>query len=565
MFLNISEYKQLFLSEAQEILNALNNLLVDLEKNPRDSGLLNDLFRMSHTLKSMAQTMEYGDIARLTHTIEDTFTLLKSGELKVKTDTVDLLFKSLDTLNELVEEVKKGELKNVDTAPLIERFDALAAGIQKEAGERAKIKKKQTKTSHIDNSRLKQDEEVFPLRDSQTVRVPLNKIDSIVDTTGELVISRIQLSQIVKPSENSELIEIVDEISRLTSRLQDQVLQIRLVPLEYIFAPYTRLVRDIARDQTKEIDVSIEGSHIGMDRSIQDEINEPLLHLLKNAVIHGIERPEERERLKKSKRGRIKLTAMRERDFVVIELSDDGCGMNVDEIKKVALERGIISNEELLSLSPEEVVMLTTYPGFSRVKEVTMSAGRGMGLSASRTKIESLGGTFHIESTPNRGTKFTIRLPLSMAISNSMLVDVADETLCIPLSYVIEVIKVAAGDIKAIEGNEIISYRDMVLPVVRLDRIFGCSEEKGQEPGDEEIVDCSGEQGEHSLTVHHIPVVVIELGTKKAGLVVDTVLGQQEIVIKPLTGLMKEIKYASGATILSTGQAALIVDVASLL
>jgi len=559
-----SEYKQLFLSEAKEILNALNNLLVDLEKNPKNSGLLNELFRLSHTLKSMAQTMEYENIARLTHSMEDTFTLLKSGDLKVKTDTVDLLFKSLDTLSDLVEEVRKGELKTVDVAPLMERFEVLASGIQKEAENRKEIKKQKIKISHIKNSETKQAEEIFSARDSQTVRVPLNKIDSIVDTTGELVINRIQLSQIVKTSRNGELVEIVDEISRLTARLQDQVLQIRLVPLEYIFAPYPRLVRDTAKDSKKEIDFFIDGSNIGMDRSIQDEINEPLLHLLKNAVVHGIEDPKGREKLKKAERGKIKLTAKRERDFVVIELSDDGRGMNTNEIKKIALERGIITKDELQSLSPEEIVLLTTYPGFSRIKEVTESAGRGMGLNASKTKIESLGGIFHIESIPNKGTKFIIRLPLSMAIVKSMLVDVEDETFCIPLSYVIEMIKVAAGEVRSIDSKEIISYRDMVLPLIRLNKIFGFGNEKAQKLKDNEIEDRSGERSEYSSVINHFPVVVVELGTKQAGLIVDGVLGQQEVVIKPLTGLMKAIKYASGATILSTGKAALIVDVSSL-
>jgi len=385
-----------------------------------------------------------------------------------------------------------------------------------------------------------------------------------VDTTGELVINRIQLSQIVKTSRNGELVEIVDEISRLTARLQDQVLQIRLVPLEYIFAPYPRLVRDTAKDSKKEIDFFIDGSNIGMDRSIQDEINEPLLHLLKNAVVHGIEDPKGREKLKKAERGKIKLTAKRERDFVVIELSDDGRGMNTNEIKKIALERGIITKDELQSLSPEEIVLLTTYPGFSRIKEVTESAGRGMGLNASKTKIESLGGIFHIESIPNKGTKFIIRLPLSMAIVKSMLVDVEDETFCIPLSYVIEMIKVAAGEVRSIDSKEIISYRDMVLPLIRLNKIFGFGNEKAQKLKDNEIEDRSGERSEYSSVINHFPVVVVELGTKQAGLIVDGVLGQQEVVIKPLTGLMKAIKYASGATILSTGKAALIVDVSSL-
>lgn len=386
-----------------------------------------------------------------------------------------------------------------------------------------------------------------------------------MDIAGELSINRIRLLQSAQAIENNALEEAVAQMSRLTSQLQDQMMQVRLVPLEYIFTPYPRLVRDIAVNQHKEVDLIVDGSEIGLDRSIQDEINEPLLHLLKNAVIHGIEEPDERERQKKPRRGQVKLVARRERDFVVIALSDDGRGIDIEEVEEVAIKRGITTKEELPALTPKEAMMLITYPGYSRAKKVTEAAGRGVGLNASRIKVESFGGTLDIDTRPNEGTTFSIKLPLTMATVQAMLVGIADETYCIPLSYITETIKVSPQEIRSIEHNEMMPYRDTVLPLVRLRDKLGFAKDEGQTTKEEEIVHRYSVRSERSSITPHISIVVVEAGSKKVGLAVDILLGQQEAVIKPLTGILKEIKGASGATILGTGKVALIVDVPSLL
>ena len=544
--MKISEYKQLFLSEAREILSSLNNVLVDLEKEPANTALLNELFRQSHNLKSMAQSMGYEGIAKLTHSMETTLALLRSGGVTLKRNIVDLLFKSLDALGELIQERAKGKAEKVKVAPLVERFEEIASAVPKEMRKPVGKKRPQLKPDDVDSSAPSSGE-------VQTVRVPLTQLDDLMDLTGELAINRIRLSQIAQAIDDSALKETVAQLSRLTSQLQDQMMQVRLVPLEYIFTPYPRMARDLAVDQKKEVDFVIEGGHIGLDRSIQDEINEPLLHLLKNAVTHGIEEPQERERLKKPRRGKIKLTASRERNFVVIELSDDGRGMGVEEIKKVALQTGIITAKELSALSPEEVIMLITRPGYSGAKKVTEAAGRGVGLNASKIKAESLGGTLDIDTKPNQGATFVIKLPLTMAIAQAMLVGIAGQTYCIPLSYIAETIKISQLQIKTMEHREVISYRDTVLPLVRLRGKFGFQSSKLQSP----VADVPNGPA--------IPVVVVEGKTRKVGLVVDSFLGQQEVVIKPLTGILKEIKGASGATVLGTGKPALVMDVGSLL
>jgi two-component system chemotaxis sensor kinase CheA len=545
--MELSEYKQLFLSEAEEILSESNNVLVKLEKEPANKDLLNDLFRQSHTLKSMAQSMGYEEITGLTHSMEATLSLLRAGTLTAEKPTVDLLFRSLDALGELIEAVKGGEAKKVEVAPLVERFKKISSSVSK--GERKPSVARRERSSQDKDERTPKGEKHGEV---QSIRMPLSKLDSLMDITGELSINKIRLIQAAQAVENSALEEAVAQISRLTSQLQDQMMQIRLVPLEYIFRPYSRLVRDMAVNQHKEVDLIIEGSDIGLDRSIQNEINEPLLHLLKNAVIHGIEEPEERERLKKQRRGRIKLTAKRERNFVLIELSDDGQGIDIDEIRAIALKSGIITKEDLSALSPKEIVTLITYPGFSRAKKVTEAAGRGVGLNASRIKVESLGGTLNIDTEPNQGTVFTLKLPLTMATVQAMLVGVADEAYCIPLSYISETIKVSPQDIKTIEHHEVISYRETVLPLLRLAEKFGFAASKSQPPA-----------SDNSSRIPSMPVVVVEGGSKKAGLVVESLLGQQEAIIKPLTGILKGIKGASGTTILGTGKVALIVDVPS--
>ncbi len=558
--MNVAEYKLLFLSEAQETLNSFNNVLISLEKEPTNLTLLHELFRLSHTLKSTAQSMGYEDIVKLTHSIEAVLALMRGGRLKIRKNIVDELFKSVDVLENLVEEIKKGQFsKGVRVASLVKRFDEMASGMSKIKRKPLEEEKATRVEDDIGNSRTneKKVEETYSARSYagvQAVRVPLSQLDSLMDLTGELVINKIRLAQIAQAIENNALEETVAQMSRLISELQAQMMQVRLVPLEYIFTPYPRLVRDLASDQNKKVDLLIEGGEIGLDRSIQDEINEPLLHLLKNAVTHGIEEPKERERLKKPRRGKIKLGARRERSFVMIELSDDGRGIDIEEIKEISLKKGLIAKEELSALPPNEVIKLITCPGYSRAKKVTEAAGRGVGLNASRIKVESLGGTFEIDTKPTEGTTFSIKLPLTMAIVQAMLVGIEDETYCVPLSYIAETIKISVQEIKTMGQHEIISYRDTVLPLIRLGKKFGFPSSKFRHPS-----------SDISYRVPTNPVIVVEAGLKNAGLVVDNLLGQQEVVIRPLTGILKEIKGVSGATILGTGKAAFIVDVGSLL
>lgn len=308
------------------------------------------------------------------------------------------------------------------------------------------------------------------------------------------------------------------------------------------------MVRDLAKGEGKDVELDILGADIGLDRSILDELNEPLVHLLRNAVSHGIETPAVRKKNGKKAAGVVKLSARRERNFVIVEIEDDGDGISVDVVKKVAVEKGFLSAKEASKLNDEEILMLITTPGFSTSKVVTQTSGRGVGMNSVRTKIESFGGSLAIESGLNKGTKFALKLPLSMAIIQALMVGLGDkEIYAIPLVNIIEVIKIRADEIKKIEHSEVVSYRDTVLPLVRLKEKLGFSE---------------------SLTDERplvSPVVVVEVGARRAGLIVEKLVRQQEVVIKTVKGSLKGIKGVAGATILGDGRVAMIADVAAVI
>jgi len=386
-----------------------------------------------------------------------------------------------------------------------------------------------------------------PKQEVPMVRVALDKLDGLMNLVGELVINKIRLTNIGQSLENNSLNESLTRTGRLTDELQLKVMDVRLVPMDYIFNRFPRMVRDLAAEENKEIDLIIEGAGIGLDRTILEEINDPLIHILRNSVNHGIEDPAIRKKIGKQTTGKIKLTAKRERNFIIIEVSDDGQGMDPEEIKSLAVRKGIIQELEAQKISDEEAFMLITSPGFSTSKTVTQTSGRGVGMNSVKATVESFGGTLNIESGINVGSKFTLKLPLSMAIIQALLVRVETETYAIPLVNITETIKIKKEIIKTMEHHEVAPYRDTVLPLIRLNEKFGFTAENREQKIEDRI-----------------PVVVVEVGHRRAGMLVDKLLGQQEVVIKTLKGAIKNMPGIAGATILGDGKVAMIVDVASI-
>jgi len=384
------------------------------------------------------------------------------------------------------------------------------------------------------------------LSETETVRVDIERLNKLMNLMGELLTDKIRLIRIDSIHKIPELTETIDHLGRLINDIQYEVMQTRLVPVDLIFNRFPRMVRDLSRKEKKKIDLIIEGTEIEVDRTILDKISDPLIHLLRNAVDHGTEPAKERKNAGKPETATISLTASRQKEHVVIEVSDDGKGIDPDQILDIAIKKGMITTEEGAKLNDKEKLMLICTPGLSTNEEATDVSGRGVGVDVVKTTMESLGGTVTIDSEKGKGTKFTLKIPLTMAIARGLLVKVRQETYVVPLANVQEIVSIKVDDVKMIKGEEAILLRGGVVPLIRLARILE--------------LDLNNEE-----TKLEFPALVVEVYGKRAGLVVDSMLGQQEIVIKSLEGYMKGIKGYAGATILGDGKVAFILDVASLI
>lgn len=379
------------------------------------------------------------------------------------------------------------------------------------------------------------------VRAAQTVRVKFEQLDKIMNLVGELVINKIALLQVTTDDTGGEIKRIAGNIDRLTSDLHDLVMQVRMVPACQIFDRFPRLVRDLSLQKGKEIDLLMEGRDIEIDRTVLDEIGEPLIHLLRNSIDHGIERPEERRKLGKNPVGKIRLSAQRSGDNVIIEVEDDGAGLDPERLRASAVEKGFASEKEAEKMSRNELVSMIFLPGFSTSNEVTETSGRGIGMDVVKTKIAALGGTVQFETRRGRGTKTSIKVPLTLAIIKAILVQDSGQTFTIPTSQVSEIVKANRNDIKVLGRTDAIVVRGRVVPVVHLHKLLGLE---------------GSNEDEFELLITH-------LGDEKTklGLVVDSVLRQQDILVKPISDTLKGVRGISGATILGDGQVVLVLDV----
>jgi two-component system chemotaxis sensor kinase CheA len=384
-------------------------------------------------------------------------------------------------------------------------------------------------------------------RSGQSVRVDIDKLDTLLNLVGELVINKTRLEQIGLTHKLTDLVETIEQMDRVTTDLQAVVMKVRMVPVGQVFNRFPRMVRDLSRDLNKEINLIIQGEETELDRTVIDEIGDPLVHLLRNSIDHGIEHPNEREEKGKNPIGEIRLIARHEGNNVIIMVEDDGKGINADIIKRKAVEKGLISQGEADAMDANEAVRLVFLPGFSTAAVVTDVSGRGVGMDAVKNKIESLGGMVDVETKVNEGSKFKIRLPLTLAIIQALLVKVSEEIYAIPLGSIDSTINIIPSDIKTVQNKEVILLRGQIIPIVRLADVLN-------------IPDSDNQHTEEELFV-----VIVHIGEQRAGIIVDNLIGQQEIVIKSLGKLLAGIKIIAGATILGNGQVALILDIGSLI
>ena len=380
-------------------------------------------------------------------------------------------------------------------------------------------------------------------KSSQTVRVDIGRLDTLMNLVGELVISRARIERLVQESRLRQFDDTLSQLGRISGDIQELVTKLRMVPVSFTFDRFPRLIRDLCKTLNKNVELVLEGEDTELDRTVIDEIGDPMVHLIRNSMDHGIEHPDERKALGKPEKGILKIAAYQEGSGVVIEVSDDGAGIDPDKVKKKAIERGIITEDRANIMSDEEAQQLVLLPGFSMAKQVTDLSGRGVGMDAVKTKVEALGGQFDLSSKKNEGTHVYIRLPLTLAIVLSLLIKVGDETYAISLENVEETIMVRKEDIKTVHGEPTTLLRGEVLSLNILGDILGT------------------ENIEHDREEY--PVVVVKIGKNKIGFIVSQLIGQQEIVIKSLGKFLSKIDGITGGTILGDGNVALILDVAS--
>ena len=478
--------------------------------------------------------------------LEDQGEIIKSDPPteQIENEEFDTTLQFVLVTNSTAEDIKKlvegiSEVEEVNTKLLdIDEEEKNIKNTKKE-----EVKPKEIETRKEQKPKVKTQEKQSVKKKSvkkahQSVRVDLERIDKLMNMVSEIVIYRTRLEQIVIDNKSPELSETLEQIGRTTSDLQDLVMKIRMLPLETVFNRFPRMIRDISVELNKEINFVIEGAETELDRTVIDEIGEPLIHLLRNAADHGIESKEEREKAGKNPVGTIKLIAYQEGTKALIKVVDDGAGINVEKVKEKAEKNGI--NTE--GMSDNDLKNLIFAQGFSTNEVVTDISGRGVGMDVVKTKIAALGGTVDLVSEEGKGSSFTIKLPLTLQIIQALLVRVGEETLAISLGFIDRVIDYKEDRIKSTNGKEVIIYRDKVIPLIRLN----------------ERLDIEVQESEKKY------VIIVNVGDKTVGLLVDSLLGQQEIVIKPLGKTLKGLSEYIGATILGNGLVTLILDVGAL-
>jgi len=563
-----------FRAEIKENLLVLNQGVLALEKNAGDAQLIERLMRTAHTIKGSALIAGFKRIADLAHKFEDALGRIKEGALKPEDKHFDLLFQILDSIPPLLGSKISWPEKGVafpHVVDLEKRIDA-AFALTDEKGPAEPLDKG---PAHPE----------FTFEEpGETIRVGAEKLDNLVNLAGELVISGIGLEQRTRELDEllSELEEFDEKISGLEGRvadelikksadirskldrfgrdfslinkrfglvnsdLQEGVMKVRMLPLFTLFSVFPRSVRDLSRGEGKLIELEVQGAQTELDRSVLQVMEDPLMHIIRNAITHGIERPDERKTAGKPERGKITLSAYQQGGLVIIEVADDGKGINPEEIRERAVEQNLITQAEAREMSSWQVLQFLFSPGFTTVKEATQLAGRGVGLDVVRTNVARLKGQLEVTSEVNKGTQFTIKLPVTLAIIPALMVKSSGQIFAVPLSSVEETIRITTEEIGSIETKQAIQVRDKIIPLARLDDVLRL-ERKGL------------------VEKKYRLAVIVRAIEKQLALVVDEMLGKQEIVVKTLGDHLARVNNIAGSTILGTGEVSLILDIPALI
>lgn len=685
--MDMNQYLSMFIDESNDHLQSLNENMLQLEGSPEDLGIVQVIFRSAHTLKGMAATMGFEDLASLTHKMENVLDLVRNEKLKMQDFIFDTLFKSLDALETMVQDITEGGEGKADVSSIVASLQAIESGewtggtapvaavnqssstvtpsaveldefqysvldqsiaeghrvlyievlvseqsqlkgvraymvfdllersgeivksfptvqdIEQEKFERSfslyyittkeaqELEKGIMSISEIESAKVIQlDQETLQQMTNQaaataeveaapvpapvdaspepnssskeepkkpaatktaapkqaaapsrTIRVDIERLDVLMNLFSELLIDRSRLEQLASETGNNDLSDTVAHLSRVSTDLQNIVLKLRMVPVDTVFNRFPRMIRDLAKTLDKKIDLVITGAETELDRTVIDEIGDPLVHLLRNAVDHGVESIAERVAAGKPEMGTVNLRAFHSGNHVFIEIEDDGKGIYRDNLLRTAVKRGVVTEEQGAKMSDDEVNQLLFAPGFSTADKISDISGRGVGLDVVKSKITSLGGNVTIHSTPGKGTNFSVQLPLTLSIIAAMLVRLGSEKYAVPLSSIVETAIVQREQVRNIHGNKMITFRESLIPYLSLSEVFGVPDFNDADEQETEIV-------------------VIRKGERLAAVAVEEFIGQNEIVLKSMGTYLPAIEGISGATILGDGQVALILD-----
>jgi two-component system chemotaxis sensor kinase CheA len=542
-----AELVNIYLEDARGHLEALEHCLLGLERDGFDTEVIAAVLGPLHTLKGNSGMMGFTAIKDYVHRLEDVFAQLNEKGTKPNGTVFDVLFAGASALRDAVEsscvqgrEARDlaAERRALDTV-LTTSADTLPSHAPAVPSAAAKAARDVKRTSELQ----------YVAARSNMLRVDFAQLDQLLNLVGELIIFRTKLHQMGRDiaeemgnhESTRELLDTVTQVAGISTQLQETVMDIRMLPIRHVFERFPRMVRDLARAQGKEIELIIEGEGTRIDKAIIDEIGEPLVHMLRNSIDHGIEPPHIRMARGKTPTGTILLAATQESNHVLITIMDDGGGIDVNQVKRKAVNMGLLKGDE--TLSDREVVQLVFSPGFSTTEKITDLSGRGVGLDVVLKAIERLNGLVEVETVPSVGTKFTIQLPLTLAIISALLVEVAGHTYAIPLSVVVESIKFNPAELRHVNGRPAFVIRDRIIPLLRVADLLelgGDSELKGY-------------------------AVIVGRGDKRVGLLVDRLKGQQEVVIKALDAAAAggTMPAVAGATIMGDGRVVLILDVAA--
>ncbi|ELR69711.1 Signal transduction histidine kinase CheA [Fulvivirga imtechensis AK7] len=527
------EYRAIFLAEAQQSYDQISTDIVKLERDPGNEQVVAEIFRLLHNMKANAGTMELEAIAELAHRLENVFSAIRNGDITFEGSKVNLIFKAVDYLGYLINNIAKPRVQQHNNELLDGLNEVISGGedriegLQSEGG-----------ASVVSNK----------LHLSDSVSISLKKLDDLLNLVGELIISRDHLISFAEIIENQQIKVITQSLSRVADSIQETVMTARLVTVSSLFNKFPRIIRDIAAKEKKVVNLVVEGADTTIDRNVLKVISDIMIHLIRNAITHGIEAPQDRKKQKKKEEGSLKISASSDKGLVFISISDDGRGLNPKAIKSRAVEKKMITSAKARSLTDNEALGLLFVPGFSMADKVTEFAGRGVGLDIVKSVIDSIGGDLKIESEVGKGTNFIMSLPISMAVKAALLFKVGENNFALPLLNIHSVVTVSRRSIHTIAGVLTLERKDETIELIYMnDFLFKEEYQTSFINLKREIMD----------------IVIVWYNNKKYGLIVDQLLRQQEIMIKPLQKPLDNNHLFSGITLLGSGEVCYVLDVAN--